>query len=208
MSSVRDLLGGGDVLSHPRGVSSGQLSKKSCWDLQGTLVGMEGCEACLGFENTFLYDHHCMYLYHSDKHRRIQHFTAWQEWRSTQVASPVTTDGAKNEKIPIQIPTFNEKSLHARCFMHIISDSYSHNTYPMMYVFCLHLIGILLSSKMVWLHGQLLLEVGVTVVFSRQGVEAGGESGARVVYLTPYRTMCQVLWSALHTLKNKQLTVK
>lgn len=41
----------------------------SHWDLRGTLVGREGCEACLGFENTFLYDHHCVYLYHRDKHR-------------------------------------------------------------------------------------------------------------------------------------------
>lgn len=51
--------------------------------------------------------------------------------RREEVASPVTTDGAKNEKIPTKIPTFNEKSLYARCFMHIISYSYSHNTYPM-----------------------------------------------------------------------------
>lgn len=61
---------------------------------------------------------------------------------STQVASPVTTDGAKNEKTLIKIPTFNEKSLHARCFMHIISYSYSHNAYPVISVLCPHLIGI------------------------------------------------------------------
>lgn len=61
-------------------------------------------------------------------------FYSLTQWRSTQVVSPVITDGAKNEKIPVEGPTFNEKSLHARCFRHIISSTYFHDAYPVVYV--------------------------------------------------------------------------